>query len=223
MKAAVYEGPRTVTVKDVPDAKIEHPCDILVRITTTNICGSDLHMYEGRTSFETGRSMGHENLGEVVEIGSAVSKVKVGDYVVLPFNVACGFCKQCERGLTNYCLTMQPEPALAGAAYPAHRLTPSGKPTGRITAPGRVRRTGQGDRRADGQQGAGKVGRVEEREQNLDPRLQVRIPARRAALAQRCAGTDQGPAVRGGQEAQHRRPFLDDQAAVAERSRPLRG
>lgn len=53
MKAAVYEGPRTVTVKDVPDAKIEHPCDILVKITTTNICGSDLHMYEGRTSFET--------------------------------------------------------------------------------------------------------------------------------------------------------------------------
>ncbi|MET9730147.1 glutathione-independent formaldehyde dehydrogenase [Streptomyces sp. NPDC006458] len=117
MKAAVYEGPRTVTVKDVPDARIEHPCDILVRITTTNICGSDLHMYEGRTSFETGRSMGHENLGEVVEVGSAVSKVKVGDYVVLPFNVACGFCKQCEQGLTNYCLTMQPEPSLAGAAY----------------------------------------------------------------------------------------------------------
>ncbi|MEU3244600.1 alcohol dehydrogenase catalytic domain-containing protein, partial [Streptomyces sp. NPDC006875] len=55
MKAAVYQGPRTVTVQDVPDAKIEHPCDIIVKITTTNICGSDLHMYEGRTSFETGR------------------------------------------------------------------------------------------------------------------------------------------------------------------------
>ncbi|RSN17091.1 aldehyde dehydrogenase [Streptomyces sp. WAC 01325] len=117
MKAAVYEGPRTVTVKDVPDAKIEHPCDIIVKITSTNICGSDLHMYEGRTSFETGRSLGHENLGEVAEVGPAVSKVKVGDYVVLPFNIACGFCKQCEQGLTNYCLTMQPEPSLAGAAY----------------------------------------------------------------------------------------------------------
>src|SRR5690242_11900806 len=115
MKAAVYEGPRTVTVKDVPDAKIEHPCDIIVKITTTNICGSDLHMYEGRTSFESGRTLGHENMGQVVEVGPAVRKVQVGQYVVLPFNIACGFCKQCERGLTNYCLTMQPEPALAGA------------------------------------------------------------------------------------------------------------
>ncbi|MFF8947947.1 alcohol dehydrogenase catalytic domain-containing protein, partial [Streptomyces sp. NPDC014940] len=117
MKAAVYEGPRTVTVKDVPDAKIEHPCDIIVKITTTNICGSDLHMYEGRTSFESGRTLGHENMGQVVEVGPAVRKVRVGEYVVLPFNIACGFCKQCEQGLTNYCLTMQPEPALAGAAY----------------------------------------------------------------------------------------------------------
>ncbi|MFD9376438.1 alcohol dehydrogenase catalytic domain-containing protein [Streptomyces sp. NPDC059999] len=117
MKAAVYEGPRTVTVKDVPDARIEHPADILVKVTTTNICGSDLHMYEGRTSFETGRTLGHENLGQVVEVGKAVSKVKVGDWVVLPFNIACGFCKQCEQGLTSYCLTMQPEPDMAGAAY----------------------------------------------------------------------------------------------------------
>jgi glutathione-independent formaldehyde dehydrogenase len=117
MKAVVYEGPRKVSVKDVPDARIEEPTDLLVRITTTNICGSDLHMYEGRTSFETGRVFGHENLGEVVEVGPAVSKVKVGEYVVLPFNIACGHCKQCEKGLTNYCLTMQPVPHLAGAAY----------------------------------------------------------------------------------------------------------
>ncbi|PPS91027.1 alcohol dehydrogenase catalytic domain-containing protein [Streptomyces sp. MH60] len=116
MKAAVYEGPRTVTVKDAPDAKTEHPCDIIVKITATNICGSDLHMYDGRTSFESGRTLGHENMGQVVELGSAVRKVQVGEYVVLPFNIACGFCMQCERGLTNYCLTMQPEPALAGAA-----------------------------------------------------------------------------------------------------------
>ncbi|MCX4641574.1 glutathione-independent formaldehyde dehydrogenase [Streptomyces sp. NBC_01446] len=117
MKAAVSESPRTVTVKNVPDTKIEHPCDIIVKITTTNICGSDLHMYEGRTSFETGRTLGHENMGQVMEVGSAVRKVQVGEYVVLPFNIACGFCKQCERGLTNYCLTMQPVPAFAGAAY----------------------------------------------------------------------------------------------------------
>ena len=117
MKAVVYQGPKDVAVTDVPDARIEDPNDILVRITTTNICGSDLHMYEGRTSFETGRTFGHENMGQVIEVGDAVRKVKVGEYVVLPFNVSCGFCKNCERGLTNYCLTMQPEPSLAGAAF----------------------------------------------------------------------------------------------------------
>lgn len=117
MKAVVYEGPRRVSVKDVPDAKIERPTDVLVRITATNICGSDLHMYEGRTDFEVGRWFGHENLGEVVEVGNGVDKVKVGERVVLPFNVSCGVCKNCERGFTNYCLTTQPEPQMAGAAY----------------------------------------------------------------------------------------------------------
>ena len=117
MKAVVYQGPGDVAVTDVPDARIEDPNDILVRITTTNICGSDLHMYEGRTSFETGRTFGHENMGQVIEVGDAVRKVKVGEYVVLPFNVSCGFCKNCERGNTNYCLTAQPKQEWAGAAY----------------------------------------------------------------------------------------------------------
>jgi glutathione-independent formaldehyde dehydrogenase len=117
MKALVYEGPRQVSVNDVPDAKIERPTDVLVRITAANICGSDLHMYEGRTDFETGRWFGHENLGEVIEVGAGVDKVKVGERVVLPFNVSCGFCKNCERGFTNYCLTTQPDPKMAGAAY----------------------------------------------------------------------------------------------------------
>src|SRR3954454_17162551 len=67
VRAVVYEGPRQVSVKDVPDARIEGPTDVLVRITTTNICGSDLHMYEGRTDFEPGRWFGHENMGQVVE------------------------------------------------------------------------------------------------------------------------------------------------------------
>ena len=73
MKAVVYQGPRDVAVKNVADARIEKPTDVLVRITTTNICGSDLHMYEGRTSFESGRVFGHENLGEVVEVGLGVA------------------------------------------------------------------------------------------------------------------------------------------------------
>lgn len=117
MKAVVYNGPRNVSVKDVPDAKIERPTDALVKITSTNICGSDLHMYEGRTDFEPGRVFGHENLGEVIEIGSAVDRIKVGDMVCLPFNIGCGFCRNCEAGLTAFCLTTNPDPQMAGAAY----------------------------------------------------------------------------------------------------------
>ncbi len=117
MKAVVYNGPRDVRVKDVPDAKIERPTDVLVRITSTNICGSDLHMYEGRTDLEKGKVIGHENLGEVIEIGNAVDRIKVGDMVCLPFNIACGFCDNCVRGLTGFCLTTNPNPKMAGAAY----------------------------------------------------------------------------------------------------------
>ena len=117
MKAVVYHGPRNVSVDEVPDARIEKPTDALVRITSTNICGSDLHMYEGRTDFEEGRIFGHENVGEVVEVGSAVEKVRVGDMISAPFNVSCGHCENCEHGLTNYCLYANPDPKIAGAAY----------------------------------------------------------------------------------------------------------
>ena len=115
MKAVVYNGPRDVAVVEVSDAKIERPTDALVRITTTNIRGSDLHTYEGRTDMEPGQVLGHENLGQVVDIGDAVDRVKVGDWVCLPFNIACGFCRNCERGLTGFCLTVNP--GSAGAAY----------------------------------------------------------------------------------------------------------
>jgi threonine dehydrogenase-like Zn-dependent dehydrogenase len=104
-------------VDDVPDARIEKPTDVLVRITSTNICGSDLHMYEGRTDFEPGRIFGHENVGEVIEVGTAVDKVRVGDMVSAPFNVACGHCQNCEHELTSYCLRANPDPGIAGAAY----------------------------------------------------------------------------------------------------------
>ncbi|WP_182901801.1 glutathione-independent formaldehyde dehydrogenase [Microbispora sp. H10830] len=117
MKAVVYEGPRQVGVENVPDARIEMPTDVLIRVTTTNICGSDLHMYEGRTDLEPGRVLGHENLGEVVEVGPGVVRVRVGDMVCVPFNVACGFCANCESGLTAFCLTTNPEPGVDGAAY----------------------------------------------------------------------------------------------------------
>ena len=115
MRALVYHGRENVTVDQVPDARIEKATDVLVRITSTNICGSDLHMYEGRTDVEEGKILGHENLGQVIEVGDAVDRVKVGDWVCLPFNIGCGFCKNCEAGLTGFCLTANPPNA--GAAY----------------------------------------------------------------------------------------------------------
>jgi threonine dehydrogenase-like Zn-dependent dehydrogenase len=115
MRALVYHGPKKVSVDNVPDATIEKPTDALVRITTTNICGSDLHMYEGRTDVEEGKVLGHENMGEVIEVGSGVDRVQVGDRVCLPFNIGCGFCKNCGAGLTAFCLTANP--GNAGAAY----------------------------------------------------------------------------------------------------------
>ena len=115
MKAVIYNGPRQVSISNVPDARIEKPTDAVVRMTTTNICGSDLHMYEGRTNFETGCVFGHENLGQVIEVGAGVDRIKKGDWVCLPFNIGCGFCENCERGLTGYCLTCNP--GTAGAAY----------------------------------------------------------------------------------------------------------
>src|SRR3569833_751702 len=115
MKALVYKGPRDVVINKVPDAKIEKATDVLVKITTTNICGSDLHMYEGRTSVEKGKILGHENLGVVIEAGSAVERIKVGDRVCLPFIISCGYCENCERGLTGFCLTANPNKT--NAAY----------------------------------------------------------------------------------------------------------
>lgn len=115
MKALVYNGPRDVQVMQVPDAQIERATDVLVKITSTNICGSDLHMYEGRTDMQPGRILGHENQGEVIEVGAAVDRVKVGDRVCLPFNIGCGFCENCEKGLSGFCLTANP--GTAGAAY----------------------------------------------------------------------------------------------------------
>jgi len=115
MRALVYNGPHDVSVQEVPDATVEQPTDAVIRITATNICGSDLHMYEGRTDLETGMVIGHENLGEVIEVGAGVTKLSVGDRVVLPFNIGCGFCENCEQGRTGFCLTVNP--GVAGGAY----------------------------------------------------------------------------------------------------------
>lgn len=115
MKALIYNGARDVSIDEVPDAKIELATDVVIKLTTTNICGSDLHMYEGRTDMEAGRVLGHENLGEVVEVGNAVHRIKQGDLVCLPFNIGCGYCKNCERGLTGFCLSVESD--TPGGAY----------------------------------------------------------------------------------------------------------
>ncbi|KAB8167737.1 alcohol dehydrogenase catalytic domain-containing protein [Streptomyces sp. 3MP-14] len=115
MKAVVYHEPYSVKVEDVPDARIEDPNDVVIRITTTAICGSDLHMYEGRTGAEPGIVFGHENMGVVEEVGPGVARIRKGDRVVLPFNVGCGFCKNCLAGKTGFCLTVNQ--GFAGGAY----------------------------------------------------------------------------------------------------------
>jgi glutathione-independent formaldehyde dehydrogenase len=115
MRAVVYQDPFKVTVESVPDPTIEKPTDVIVRVTSSAICGSDLHMYEGRTAAAPGIVFGHENLGTVAEVGSAVASIKVGDRVVMPFNVACGFCRNCLAGYTGFCLTVNP--GFAGGAY----------------------------------------------------------------------------------------------------------
>jgi len=117
MKAVVYQGPREVSVQEVPDPSIQSPNDAIVRITTTNICGSDLHMYEGRTSVEQGKILGHENMGIVEAVGDAVDRIKVGDRVSVPFNIACGTCRNCLTGWTSFCLRTNPTEGMDGAAY----------------------------------------------------------------------------------------------------------
>lgn len=115
MKAVVYKGPFEVAVENVPDPSMQHPNDVIVKITSSCICGSDLHMYEGRTAAEPGIIFGHENMGIVQEVGPAVKTLKTGDRVVMPFNVACGFCKNCQRGFTGFCTTVNP--GFAGGAF----------------------------------------------------------------------------------------------------------
>ena len=115
MKAVVYKGPFEVAIENVPDPEIKHPNDVIVKVTSSCICGSDLHMYEGRTAAQPGIVFGHENMGIIQEAGPAVSTLKRGDRVVMPFNVACGFCKNCQRGFTGFCNTVNP--GFAGGAY----------------------------------------------------------------------------------------------------------
>ena len=119
MKAVVYKGPFDVAVEQVPDPRIEEPLDAIIRITTANICGSDLHPYEGRAPLDSGMVLGHENMGVVAEVGQAVNRIKVGDRVSVPFNISCGTCRNCNAGWTSACLRANPTGRpTAGYGYP---------------------------------------------------------------------------------------------------------
>ena len=98
MKAVVYEDVRTVTVGDVPDPRIEHPADAVVRVTASAICGSDLHFFNGKAPLSPGDTLGHEGVGVIEETGPEVHRFKRGDRVVLAFDVVCGACWFCKRG-----------------------------------------------------------------------------------------------------------------------------
>jgi threonine dehydrogenase-like Zn-dependent dehydrogenase len=115
MRAVVFQGENEVAVEEVDEPEIENPNDVVIDITTTAICGSDLHMYEGRTGAPTGMVFGHENMGIVEQIGEGVSTLSEGDRIVLPFNVACGFCQNCENGYTGFCSNVNP--GFDGGAY----------------------------------------------------------------------------------------------------------
>ncbi len=115
MRAVVYQGPGKVGVEEVDDPKLTSSTDAIVRITSSAICGSDLHMYEGHTPAEPGVILGHEPMGVVEKVGDGVQTIKEGDRVVMPFNIACGTCYNCIRGLSSACLVMNPNNA--GAAY----------------------------------------------------------------------------------------------------------
>ena len=108
MKAVTWHGKRDVRVDDVPDPVIQHPTDAIVRITTTAICGSDLHLYEVMGPFlDEGDILGHEPMGIVEEVGSEVTNLEPGDRVVIPFNISCGSCFMCDQGLQSQCETTQ--------------------------------------------------------------------------------------------------------------------
>jgi glutathione-independent formaldehyde dehydrogenase len=122
IRAVVYKGPNKVSIEEVEDPRIEHSRDVVVKLTSTGICGSDLHMYEGRTVAKPGTVLGHEPLGVIEEVGDAVTSFKKGDRVVVTFNVACGHCMNCVRGFPSACLTVNPD--MAGGAFGYAKMGP---------------------------------------------------------------------------------------------------
>jgi threonine dehydrogenase-like Zn-dependent dehydrogenase len=118
MKAVCWHGAQDVRVDNVPDPKILNPQDAILKITSTAICGSDIHLYDGFIpTMQSGDILGHEFMGEVVEVGPEVKKLKVGDRVVVPFTISCGHCFFCERDLWSLCDNSNPNAWMAEKLY----------------------------------------------------------------------------------------------------------
>src|SRR4051812_47092904 len=118
MRALTYDGPGRVRVTDKPDPRIEHPQDVLLKVTRSAICGSDLHLLHGMVAdTRVGCTFGHEFTGEVEELGSAVKTLRRGDRVVVPFNISCGACFYCQRGLTACCESSNPSSDIASGVF----------------------------------------------------------------------------------------------------------
>ena len=108
MKALTWQGKKDLRIEEVPDPRIEQPTDAVIKVTSTAICGSDLHLYDPLGPFlSPGDVLGHETMGVVQEVGPEVTHIKAGDRVVIPFNISCGHCWMCERGLMAQCETTQ--------------------------------------------------------------------------------------------------------------------
>ncbi len=132
MRAVVWKGPRRVAVQECPDPKLEEPTDAIIRVTATAICGSDLHLYDhGATmGMKPGDILGHEAMGEVVEVGAEVTGLRPGDRVVVPFNISCGHCYMCQRQLYSQCETTQNLKGRKGASLFGYTHLYGGVPGG---------------------------------------------------------------------------------------------
>ncbi|MDB4936587.1 MAG: fdh [Labilithrix sp.] len=124
MKALTYRAPSRMKVMNKPDPRIEHPNDIVLRVTRAAICGSDLHLYHGLVpDTRVGTTFGHEFTGVVEEVGPSVTSLAKGDRVVVPFNIACGTCFYCARGLTSVCENTNPSNEIVGGAFGFSHMT----------------------------------------------------------------------------------------------------